>query len=123
MTKEMYVIFYLVVYLIVFLVTYIIDLIKIKKKKQKKIGEIQYLTSKFKLDSNKINYKRVSLVIALLNSFIISTVTLVISLVNTNMTLQLVIGFVLLFALIYSVYEIYGRILIKKGYKKKVGKK
>ena len=126
MTKEMYVIFYLVVYLIVFLVTYIIDLIKIKKKKQKKIGEIQYLVSKFKLDINKLNYKKVCLVISFLNAFIISSVTLVISLLKTNMTLQLIVGFVLLFSLIYSLYEIYGRILVKKGYalkNKKVGRK
>ncbi len=126
MSKTFSLIFFLIIYMLVFLITYIMDLIKIKKKKQKKIGEIQYLVSKFKLDINKLNYKKACLVISFLNAFIISSVTLVISLLKTNMTLQLIVGFVLLFSLIYSLYEIYGRILVKKGYvlkNKKVGKK
>lgn len=126
MSKTFSLIFFLIIYILVFLITYIMDLIKIKKKKHKKIGEIQYLVSKFKLDINKLNYKKVCLVISFLNAFIISSVTLVISVLKTNMTLQLIVGFVLLFSLIYSLYEIYGRILVKKGYvlkNKKVGKK
>ena len=122
-----YVYFYAVIFIVVFLVTYVMDLIKIKRKKFKKIGEMQYLVGKFKLDINRINYKIHCLIISLINAFIISTVTLVISLVDAIMAIQLLVGFVLLFALIYSLYEIYGRILVKKGYvlkkKKKVGKK
>jgi hypothetical protein len=124
MSKEMYIYFYILLFVIVFLVTYIMDLLKIRRKKQKKIGEIQYLVNKFNLDINKINYKKSCFVIAIINAFIISSVTIFISFVDMIMTLQLLLGFILLFALIYSLYEIYGRILVKKGYtKKKVGKK
>lgn len=123
MGKYFYIWFYVIVFTVVFLITYIFDLIKIKRKKQKKIGEMQYLIEKFKLDSNKINYKFNCFIISVMNAFIIATVTTVISMVKTIMTLQLLIGFVLLFALIYSLYEIYGRILVKKGYSKKKGSK
>ena len=114
---------YIFIFIVIFLVTFIMDLLKIKKKKIKKIGEVQYLVNKFKLDINKINYKRTCLIISLINAFIIATVTLIIFVIDTAMTLQLLVGFVLLFSLIYVMYEIYGRILIKKGYQKKGSKK
>ena len=46
----------------------------------------------------------------------------VISNIDLYIVWQLLIGFVLLFALIYSLYEIYGRHLVKKGYQKKEGR-
>ena len=51
---------------------------------------------------------------AIINAFIISSVVTIISNIKLKMMWQLLIGFVLLFALIYSLYEIYGRHLIKK---------
>ena len=110
---------YLFIFVVIFLITFIMDLLKIKKRKFKKIGEVQYLVNKFKIDTNKISYKKTCLVISLINAFIISTVTIIIFVVDVHMTLQLLLGFVLLFSLIYIMYEIYGRILIKKGYQQK----
>ena len=118
-----YIYAYIFIFAVIFLITFIMDLLKIKKRKFKKIGEVQYLVNKFKLDINKINYKNTCLIISLINAFIISTVTLVIFMIDTMMTLQLLVGFILLFTLIYILYEIYGRILIKKGYQKKKGSK
>ena len=81
--------------------------------------EIVYLTSKFNLDKNKIHYKPVLLWCALINGFIISLVSTIIVNIKLHMMWQLLIGFVLLFALIYAIYEIYGRHLVRKGWKKK----
>ena len=76
------------------------------------------MVSKFKLDKKKLNYKSCILCISLINAFIISFVSTVISAIPTKIVWQLLVGFVLIFALIYSMYEIYGRILVKKGFGK-----
>ncbi len=87
---------------------------KLKRKKEKTIGEISYLIRKFHLDVRKIDYWKMILPISLINAFIISFVATVIMLFPVNMIWQLLIGFVLLFFLIYAIYEIYGRHLVKK---------
>ena len=89
-----------------------------KKKSDVQIGEINYLIGKFKLDKKKLDYKSCILWISIINAFIISFVSTVISAIPTHIIWQLSVGFVLIFALIYSMYEIYGRILVKKGRKK-----
>lgn len=80
-----------------------------KKKKIKQIGEIDYLTHKFKLQDKTLYTKRVIFWISIINAFIISFTSTIITLIPLNMIFQLLIAFVLLFALIYSLYEIYGR--------------
>ena len=119
MPKHLYVYFYILVFLIIMLLTYVLDLLKIKKRKYKTISEVQYLIAKFKLNSSKLNYKRICLVVSLLNAIIITTVVVVVSSINAPIALQFLVGFILLFALIYALYEIFGRILIAKGYNKK----
>ncbi len=90
-----------------------------KKKKVKNISEIDYLVSKFKLKEKELNKKHVIIWISLINSFIISVVSSVVMLMPFKMMWQLLIAFVLLFGLIYSLYEIYGRYLKKLEVKKK----
>ena len=63
-------------------------------------------------------YKSVILWTALINSFIIAFVSTVISAIPAHVVWQLLVGFVLIFGLIYALYEIYGRILVKKGWGK-----
>ena len=89
-----------------------------KKEINKEIGEINYLVGKFDLDKKKINYKSAILWISIINAFIISLVSTVISAIPAHLIWQLAVGFVMIFALIYALYEIYGRILVKKGCKK-----
>lgn len=114
-------IFFITLLLIVFFIDYFLIIkrkLKSKKKKNDDIMEINYLIAKFKLDKTKVLYKPVGLWCALINAFIISFVSTVISNIKLHMMWQLLIGFVLLFGLIYSLYEIYGRHLVKKGWKK-----
>ena len=117
------VLFFMALMFIVFFVDYYFIMrrrLKEKsKKKKEQMMEIVYLTSKFNLDKNKIHYKPVLLWCALINGFIISLVSTIIVNIKLHMMWQLLIGFVLLFALIYAIYEIYGRHLVRKGWKKK----
>ena len=139
-TWQFYLGFFGVLYVLVFLVDYFLINIrkynilfkkkdskkaKNKKKNKKKInkkdiqfGEINYLIGKFKLDKKKINYKTAILWISIINAFIISFVSTVISAIPAHIIWQLLVGFVLIFGLIYALYEIYGRILVKKGWGK-----
>ncbi len=106
--------FFIFIYIIIFLITYIWNKRKLKKKKYEAIGEMNYLIAKFKLQKKNINYKKEILVISLINSLIIASVGTFVTCLNLPMFVQLLIGFVLLFALIYALYEIYGRHLVKK---------
>ena len=88
---------------------------KSKKKKLNEPMEISYLVGKFKLDRGNLNLNKLLFITALINALIISLVSVVVMLININVVLQLLIGFVLLISLIYSLYEILGRFLVKKG--------
>ncbi len=90
---------------------------KLKKKDYQKLGEINYLIRRFGLDSKRINYKALSYITASVNAFIIAAVCVIISLIKIKFIWQMLIGFALLFAMIYALYEILGRILIKKGWR------
>ncbi len=52
--------------------------------------------------------------IPLIDSFIITLVTMIIDLLKILFIFKMIIGFVLLLGLIYAIYEIYGRHLLKK---------
>lgn len=114
--------FFFIFAILIFIFDYVFVLkrkLKSKKFKNEEIMEISYLINKFNLDTNKVLYKPMCLYCALFNGFIISGVGTVIHNIKLNYGFRFLIGFVLLFGLIYSVYEIYGRILIKKGWQRK----
>ena len=92
-----------------------------KKKKNKKLEDfvgLSYLIPKFKLDINKMNLNYVFFMVSLINAFIISFVFVVITIIPWDMGFSMLLGFVLLFGLIYALYEILGRGLVKKGWSK-----
>lgn len=114
-------IFFFVIALVLFILDYIFVMkrkLKSKKVKNDEIMEVSYLISKFNLDKNKVLYKPLCLYCSLINGFIISGVVTIISNIKVKRMWQILIGFVLLMGLIYSVYEIYGRHLHKKWGKK-----
>ena len=123
--KELYetLLIFIIVLIVIFIIDYLINKKRLyliehngltkknKKKKVKPIGEIDYLVVKFKLNRDKINQKKAIIWISLINAFIISFTSSVITLIPVKMVFQLLIAFVILFALIYALYEIYGRYL------------
>ena len=91
------------------------------KKKNKKLEEfvgLSYLIPKFKLDINKMDLNNVFFMVSLIDAFIISFVFVVITIIPWDMGFSMLLGFVLLFGLIYALYEILGRVLVKKGWSK-----
>lgn len=108
---------FIVVFLVMFFVYYFLLKRKMKKKKLQTIGEFTYLLHRFQLNTKKVDYKMMAFGVSMINAFIVAFVSTFIMLIPTNMIWRLLIAFVLLFALIYALYEIYGRHLQKK-YKK-----
>lgn len=111
-------IFFIVVYIFVFCVEFFF-IAKTKKNKKGKrvdklITEASYVISKFDLNEKKLDLRKMNLEISLINGFIIAFVSTFVSVVSDNVAIELAIGFLLLMALIYSIYEIYGRCLKKK---------
>ncbi len=87
-----------------------------KNKKEVSMMELLYLQKKFKLDLFKVDLDYLIKWFAFLNAFIISLTSTIIMLIPLNMIFQLLIGFVLLIGLIYALYELLGRHLVKKGW-------
>lgn len=96
------------------IIFYIINLRKVLSKKYDTIREINDVVKRFKINKKKINYKKEIIFISLINSFIVSSVGTFVTALDIPNVLQLALGFVLLLALIYSLYEIYGRHLKRK---------
>ncbi len=113
--------FFAIMFLLIFIITYGMNLNNYKKRKYTSIGELNYLLKKFNLDRKKLPVRKMLLNFSLLDAFIMAFTASFITSLPVNTVFQMLIGFVLLFALIYALYEIYGRHLVKK-YKKKEGK-
>lgn len=122
----------LILFLILFILVFLVDYFfvkrkylkkangkkKTKKNKNNELTEIAYLIGKFKLNKNDLNLDKLLIVISLVNALIISLVAVLVLLINIHIIVQLLIGFILLIALIYAIYELLGRYLVKGGFKK-----
>lgn len=113
-----YILFFIIIFLVLMLFFTIFYNNRIYKSKEKKLSEVKYFVKKFKLNRNLINLKKFYNGIALINSLIISFVSILLIYMDIvwefNYILELIIGFIILFLLIYSLYEIYGNILKRK---------
>ena len=89
---------------------------KKKKKEAREIIEIRYLMITYNLKKEKLLTRNIILLISVIDAFIICSVFLVIGFIPYAIIWQLMVGFVLLLGLIYSIYNILGRILVKKGF-------
>ena len=122
-TFVLFILIFLVNYLWIFKRSYENIKKQKKKKKNKKLEDFigfSYLIPKFNLDINKMNLNYVFVMVSLIDAFIISFVFLVINSIPWSIGFSMLLGFVLLFGLIYSLYELLGRSLVKKGWSKNV---
>ena len=106
---------YFVATFILILLVYILIINKARKKKNIINMEQIYLLKKFNL--NKTSEKTLRWITSLTNSFIIAFTSVFIFNID-KWIWKLLIGFVTLIILIYSLYEIEGRILKKKEERK-----
>lgn len=125
-------IFFIVVFLIVYIFCYYIagrikvpkeqnkDKTTSKGKKGKKEKPFKYTNEgklmiiRYNLDEKKVDYQELLSWTSFCNAFIISLTSTIICNIPLKMYYQLAIGFVILFGLIYSIFEIVGRHLNKK---------
>lgn len=125
-------IFFIVVFLIVYIFCYYIagrikvpkeqnkDKTTSKGKKGKKEKPFKYTNEgklmiiRYNLDEKKVDYQELLRWTSFCNAFIISLTSTIICNIPLKMYYQLAIGFVILFGLIYSIFEIVGRHLNKK---------
>ena len=104
---------------IAFILVLLIYILFINRKRKEYVEgknqlEINYIINRFKLDMRKTKYKDIKWAVTFINAFIISFTFTVLINIEISYILKLLIGFVILFALIYSIYEIVGRTLKKK---------
>ena len=114
------VIYFVVSYLIIFLLYSLV--INRKKKSYKdaiKQMDVLYLVNKFKLNTKKTKYNTLKWITNIVNPLIISITFIIVTNIK-SFTLGIMIGFLVMMMLIYSIYEIIGRILKKKEFDKNV---
>ena len=87
-----------------------------KKDKNKMPAEILYLSKKYNLDVEKINYNQLLQVVAIVSSIDMAIVVSIMSIVK-NTIIAILGGFVLLMILIVISYSFVGKMYKKEGKK------
>ena len=106
---------YLLVFLGVFIISYILFIRKNKKYNKNKVPiELLYLVKVYNLDIKKIDYRKFIWIYSFVNTFIISTVYILITYLVDNLILQMIIGIILLILFIIVCYGLIGRYYMKK---------
>ncbi len=101
-----------VVFFIIYLIFYYFR--GLKKKTILDSLQVEFLKVRFGLKNKDLKPKHIGLVVTFIDPLIISLTGTIVSLPKWNYILELLLGFVLLIALIYSFYEIIGRIIRRK---------
>ena len=118
-----YVLKFLYDFVLLFLLFLIVYLVFVNKKKKdysklKKNDVTKIFIARYDLDMRKTDYQKVLKVTAVINSFIIAfTATLILTI--NNFIWKVVISFLVIFTLIYALYELTGRYFKKKEVEKK----
>jgi len=112
------VLYFIIVFIVVYFCYYFIFDDMLKKEKYAKISELVILTKKFNLDKKKMNYRSLLNGIAIINAFIMATTIVVADLIPSNYFVKLLVAFILILILMFSLYFAYGKYLNKKWGKK-----
>ena len=110
-----YVFRFLYDFILIYLIAIIVYFVFINKrradyKKLKDGSYVKLFIAKYNLDMRKTKYKTVLTAIALINSFIIAFASTLILYINSFIW-KIVVCFIVVFSLIYALYEIVGRYL------------
>jgi hypothetical protein len=87
-----------------------------KREKYKKSSEVLYLVKKYKIDLKEVNFKKMSRMIALANSFILANIVFVASFFQL-WVIKILISFILIIPTILIVYNFLGNYYTKKDVK------
>jgi ABC-type maltose transport system permease subunit len=112
-----YLLLFVISFLIVYLVYYLIVVARKKGVEAFKTGkQVMFFKNAYKLDLEKLDYKKFANSLSLVNAFIIAFTVTIIELID-GFVFKLLVGFVILIPLILICYYVLGKI-----YKKKEGK-
>ena len=107
----LFIVSYIGLFIIYFIFFYLLGL---KRKTISKSLQVEFLKVRFNMSTKQLKPKKIGLIICFIDPLIISITGTIVSLPNFHYSIQLLLGFVLLIGLIYSFYEILGRILTRK---------
>lgn len=108
-------ILFLIAFIIVFLLYRIIIVRRAKsKKKPKEPLEVTYLVNKYKLDLEKVSYKRLLNVISIVSALDIALVVSIIVLLK-SFVLEMIVGFISTLVIILASYHLVYLVYKKKG--------
>ena len=115
---------FIIDFLVMFFIVYLIYMLFINKRKSdfallNNNDQIKLFVDRYKLNIDKINYKYLVTIISLINSFILSLTCAIILRID-NILLSICVCFIIMFSLIFILFEIAGRYF--KKLEKKVGK-
>ena len=109
---------YVIAYVLVFTLYFFIFVRKKTKYDKNKVPvEFYYLVCLYKLDQEKINYKKFIYASAFINTFIIVTTYIIITKLLNKLIWQILIGVILIILLIIICYGLLGRYYQKRGKK------
>ena len=119
MLKAFDILFFLIILTVIYVISFLGYRKSLHKGKLAQNDLVNYLIKRFSLPKDDLDYGEMIVSISLINAFIMALVTTVIIKINLGYLWQFLIGFVLIFFLIYSLYELYGRYLSKKTERRK----
>ena len=111
-------------FVLLFLLFYLVYAVFVNKRKKdysklKKNDAVKIFIARYNLDMRKTDYKKLLNIFAIINAFIIAfSATLVLHI--ENFWLKVAVCFVVVFVLIYSLFEIAGRYFKSKEEEKNV---
>lgn len=106
---------FLMTFLLVFFIYRIFIVGKAKRKNSKKKPiEVTYLISRYKLDLEKIEYKKLLMIVSIVSSIDISILVTIITLFD-NTLIQIILAFVLIIPVILISYGLIGKYYKKRG--------
>lgn len=112
---------YIIVFIIIYIINYFINIRNHTKYKKNKIPtELLYLKKIYNIDINKDNYKNLVYVYSITNTFIITTIYIILIYLVSGWILRLILGIILLILMIIICYGLLGRYYSKKEGRKNV---
>lgn len=112
---------YVIVFISVWIIHYFMFVKSKKKYNKKKIPtELLYLQIVYHINPKSINYQSFVYIYSFINTFIISTIYIILMYLLSNWILRVIFGIVLLILMIIICYGILGRYYLKKEGNKNV---
>ncbi len=110
---------YIIVFILIFIFSYFLFIKRKQRLNRNKVPiELNYLIRLYKINVKNIKYKKFVWIYNIINTFIITTIYIIIVYLVDGLFLQLAIGAVLLILLTIICYGLLGRYYQKKGEKK-----